>query len=298
MTDKLHSKDEIMDIEKVSEDKTANNEPGLNENNEETENIQEDSNINAENIIVENISDSPFMPDENTENLLIDKKDAKIDIDTVEKDTVAFDSEPKDQPIIPDNPKKSKFKEWFGDKPVTRKFLAVALGITLLLNAGIFAGLMALFNNNNSIDMPQFDHNGRPGSEQNIGNHGKNGMNNMAPPGNTNQNGLENGPQNGDSSQNSQNPINNENSAQNSEKSASIGIVIRDDQGVYVADVNGEKAKAAGFETGDKIVTFDGTTISTSNDLISAVQKHSSGDTVSVTVERDGQQLELSTTLE
>ena len=36
-------------------------------------------------------------------------------------------------------PKKNWFKELFGDKPVTRKFLAAALGITLLLNAGISA---------------------------------------------------------------------------------------------------------------------------------------------------------------
>ena len=84
---------------------------------------------------------------------------------------------------------------------------------------------------------------------------------------------------------------------QNSSK-ASIGIVISDNNGVYISDISGENAKSAGFEKGDKIVAFDGENISNSNDLISALQKHSSGDKVKVKVERDGKNKTISTVLE
>ena len=177
-------------------------------------------------------------------------------------------------------PKKNRFRELFGDKPVTRKFLAAALGITLLLNAGISAGLMAIFAGNIKSNIPSFDRSGRPGQEQNFGDQDSNGR--MAPPSNGNGGGSQ---QNGSDSQQSENKV-------------SIGIVIRDNDGVYVAQVTGNNAKKAGFQEGDKIVSFDGTSVSTSNDLVTAVQQHKAGDTVSVTVERDGQQVEITTTLE
>jgi S1-C subfamily serine protease len=79
---------------------------------------------------------------------------------------------------------------------------------------------------------------------------------------------------------------------------ASIGIVIRDDSGVYISQVTGENAKKAGFAEGDKIISVDGKSIGSSSDLISEIQSHSAGDTVSITVEREGQSVEISTVLE
>ena len=74
--------------------------------------------------------------------------------------------------------------------------------------------------------------------------------------------------------------------------------MIKDDSGVYVAQVTGDNAKKAGFREGDKVVAIDGKDVATSNDLVSEVQSHKSGDTVSVTVERDGQPVEIKTELE
>ena len=79
---------------------------------------------------------------------------------------------------------------------------------------------------------------------------------------------------------------------------ASIGIIIREDSGVYVVQVTGENAKKAGFEEGDKIVSIEGKTIESSNDLITEVKNHKSGDTVSIVVDRNGQSVEISSVLE
>jgi S1-C subfamily serine protease len=77
-----------------------------------------------------------------------------------------------------------------------------------------------------------------------------------------------------------------------------IGILIKEDSGVYIAKVTGENAKKAGFQEGDKVVSIEGKDIATSNDLISEVQSHKPGDTVAVTVERNGQPVEIKTELE
>lgn len=68
--------------------------------------------------------------------------------------------------------------------------------------------------------------------------------------------------------------------------------------GVYIAQVTGENAKKAGFQEKDRIVSIDGKEIKTSNEFISIVRKHEIGDTVTVVVERNGQELEIKTELE
>ena len=68
--------------------------------------------------------------------------------------------------------------------------------------------------------------------------------------------------------------------------------------GVYVAQVTGENAKKAGFQEKDRIVSIDGKEIKSSNEFISIVRKHEIGDTVTVVVERNGQEMEIKTELE
>ena len=68
--------------------------------------------------------------------------------------------------------------------------------------------------------------------------------------------------------------------------------------GVYIAQITGENAKKAGFQPEDRIVSFNGKQISSSNDFITLVRKCKVGDTVTVVVSRKGQQLEIKTVLE
>lgn len=69
--------------------------------------------------------------------------------------------------------------------------------------------------------------------------------------------------------------------------------------GVYVLSVNsGSSAESAGFQRGDRIVSIDGTEVSTTDEVNKALKSHSVGDTVKVKVSRSGQTGELSLTLE
>ena len=68
--------------------------------------------------------------------------------------------------------------------------------------------------------------------------------------------------------------------------------------GVYIAQVTGVNAQKAGFKEKDRIVSFNGKEISSSNEFISLVRKCKVGDTVTVVVSRDGQQIEIKTELE
>lgn len=89
-----------------------------------------------------------------------------------------------------------------------------------------------------------------------------------------------------------------------------VGIVISDvseeqsqyyglDQpGVYVAQVTGANAQQAGFQEQDRIVLFNGTEVSDSSTFISLVRKCKVGDTVTIVVSRDGQEIEIKTVLE
>lgn len=91
---------------------------------------------------------------------------------------------------------------------------------------------------------------------------------------------------------------------------ASIGITIIDASsaevamqyglrmtGVYVQEVTGSEAKKAGFKAGDMIYYVEDTKIESQANLISALNKHKPGDKVKITVIRDNQTVELTTTL-
>ena len=71
-----------------------------------------------------------------------------------------------------------------------------------------------------------------------------------------------------------------------------------DTPGVYIAQVTGENAQKAGFQVQDRIVSFEGETIESSSQFISAVKQHKAGDTVTVVVSRSGQEIEIKTVLE
>ena len=179
-------------------------------------------------------------------------------------------------------PEKKKH-EWAG-KPVTGKVLAIMLGIALLANAAITAGISAIFANNSQHKMSE---NGRPGSEMMGGENGGQNGGQMTPPGNGSQSG---GPGSGQDQQGQQ--------GQQQSSGPSIGIMVTDDSGVVIAQVTGENAKTAGFQEGDKILKLDDKEVSTTDELVSEVKSHSAGDTVTVTVDRDGQTMEIKTVLE
>ena len=160
---------------------------------------------------------------------------------------------------------------WWG-KSVTRKFVILALAAAVLINTALTAGITGAFMKKQAADRQNMHGQGRPGSE--MFSDDQNGNDNKMPPG---------GDQNGGQEQSSK---------------VSIGIMINEDSGVYVAQVTGDNAKKAGFQEGDKVVSIDGKKVDTSNDLVSEVQSHKAGDTVTVTVERDGQPVEIKTELE
>ena len=59
--------------------------------------------------------------------------------------------------------------------------------------------------------------------------------------------------------------------------------------GVYVVEVvKGGPAEKAGLQAGDRIVSVDGTEIASKDDLGTLMQKHAAGDTLSITIARDG----------
>ena len=68
--------------------------------------------------------------------------------------------------------------------------------------------------------------------------------------------------------------------------------------GVYVVDVvQGGPADKAGLKTGDRIVSIDGTEIAQKDDLGTLIQQHAAGDTLSITVAREGQMQTVGLTL-
>ena len=94
------------------------------------------------------------------------------------------------------------------------------------------------------------------------------------------------------------------------EATPAVGIVISDvseenaqyygleSAGVYIAQVTGENARRAGFQTEDRVVSFNGKEISNSNEFITLVRKCKVGDNVTIVVSRKGQQIEIKTVLE
>ena len=68
--------------------------------------------------------------------------------------------------------------------------------------------------------------------------------------------------------------------------------------GVYIVDVTkGGPADQAGLKTGDRIVSVDGSEIAAKDDLGTLMQKHAAGDTLAITVARDGQMQTVNVTL-
>ena len=68
--------------------------------------------------------------------------------------------------------------------------------------------------------------------------------------------------------------------------------------GVYVMEVvKGGPAEKAGLQAGDRIVSVDGTEIASKDDLGTLMQKHAAGDTLSITIARDGQMQTVNVTL-
>jgi serine protease Do len=94
------------------------------------------------------------------------------------------------------------------------------------------------------------------------------------------------------------------------EGTPAVGVIIRyvseenaqyyglDAAGVYIAQITGQNAKNAGFQEGDRVVSFNGKEVTNTNDFISMVRKCKIGDTVTVIVSRNGQQIEIKTELE
>ena len=68
--------------------------------------------------------------------------------------------------------------------------------------------------------------------------------------------------------------------------------------GVYVMEVvKGGPAEKAGLQAGDRIVSVDGTEIASKDDLGTLMQKHAAGDTLSITIAREGQMQTVNVTL-
>lgn len=73
---------------------------------------------------------------------------------------------------------------------------------------------------------------------------------------------------------------------------------LKDVKGIYVAKVNeNSAAEAAGIKDGDVIISIDGETVNTSNELQEKVGKKSPGDKVLVGIMRKGNKLEVTATL-
>ena len=68
--------------------------------------------------------------------------------------------------------------------------------------------------------------------------------------------------------------------------------------GVYVVDVvQGGPADKAGLKAGDRIVSIDNTEVAQKTDLGTLMQKHAAGDTLSITIAREGQMQTVNVTL-
>ncbi|MBE6028076.1 MAG: PDZ domain-containing protein [Clostridiales bacterium] len=104
--------------------------------------------------------------------------------------------------------------------------------------------------------------------------------------------------------------IENGGSAQAAAGTPAVGVVISEvsednaqyygleSAGVYIAQVTGANAQSAGFQEMDRIVSFNGQEIKSSNEFITLVRKCKIGDTVTIVVSRNGQEIEIKTVLE
>lgn len=71
------------------------------------------------------------------------------------------------------------------------------------------------------------------------------------------------------------------------------------DIGVYISKVNDNSAASkAGLKSGDRIVSVDGTDVSTTSDVKKIIQGKSAGDTIKIKISRNSQTSEVSVTLD
>ena len=73
-----------------------------------------------------------------------------------------------------------------------------------------------------------------------------------------------------------------------------IGARIRDSDGI----TPGSSADKAGLKNGDVVVAFEGRRVIDANQLIVAIRSRTVGETVKLTVDRDGQRVDVSLTLQ
>lgn len=223
-----------------------------------------------------------------------------------------------EEAVQADEPKKKKNKGSFFSKPVTGKILAAALAAALILNGAVTAGIMALYTKSIRNDITEVNKAVGELDEELSSGSQDNGFGMMPPDWNSDDNGWNyydwygndrdsddwdddwygGGNSSDDWNSAPYEDQQNDQQGQRSSSGVSIGIVISDDNGVTITQVTGKNAQKAGFETGDKIISFDGKNVSDSNGLISEVQKHSSGDKVKVVVERSGKKVTIDTELE
>ena len=211
------------------------------------------------------------------------------------KEVIIEETRPSEVVFENKNGEPEKKTSW-GKKYVTRRFLIISLIVAVAANMALSAGALAIFAKNSRGGRMGMPNMGYPGSEDffDRGQGGQSGDQSGNP---FNDQG---GVPFGDSGNNDQAAPSEggQSGSQSQPSSASIGIVIKDDSGVYVTQVTGDNAKKAGIEEGDKIVSIEGKTVENSTDLISEVRNHRSGDTIALVIERNGQSVNINTELD
>ncbi len=82
----------------------------------------------------------------------------------------------------------------------------------------------------------------------------------------------------------------------NSQTAKRYGLSV--DEGAYIAAVSsGSGAESAGIKVGDIVTAFDGKKVTSASDLMLDVRSKNPGDTVTVTINRDGQSQDVQVTL-
>lgn len=76
---------------------------------------------------------------------------------------------------------------------------------------------------------------------------------------------------------------------------AALGVSVREmDDGVYIAGFSQDSnAESAGLKINDKIVAIDGNKYNTYNDIVNYIGTKNVGNTVEVTIERDGEEKKI-----
>ena len=76
---------------------------------------------------------------------------------------------------------------------------------------------------------------------------------------------------------------------------AQLGV---DSTGVYIVQiVQGGSADRAGLQTGDRIISVDGTEVNSTEEVRAALNEHSTGEQMNMEIERDGNTIEVMVSL-